>query len=271
MPAIRINDVSYYYRRKGAGPPLLLLHGFTGSSLSWHAIAEDLFLHYDVLSIDLLGHGKSDCPQLPDRYSIQHAARDILTIIERLDLKTINLLGYSMGGRLALYLAQQYPQTIKALLLESASPGIAAVRDRELRQQWDHALADSIERDGVRDFVDRWQELPLFASQATVPVQRQAALREQRLQNSALGLANSLRGMGTGSQPSLWDTLAANSIPTLLLCGSIDEKYVQINGQMDRLMPHSELRLITGAGHNIHFEQPDEFATAVSNFLKRAG
>ncbi len=271
MPAIRINDVSYFYRRQGAGPPLVLLHGFTGSSLSWATLAETLASQYDIISIDLLGHGKSECPQQPVRYSIQHAASDVLAIVERLDLQTISLLGYSMGGRLALYLAQQYPEIIKTLLLESASPGIAGVHERKLRRQWDYDLADSIEREGVDGFIDQWERLPLFASQSAVPRRRQTNLRKQRLQNSALGLANSLRGMGTGSQPSLWNGLAANSRPTLLLCGGIDTKYVQINAEMAGLMPRAELGLMAGAGHNTHFEQPDEFSEVVSDFLKEAG
>ena len=173
-----------------------------------------------------------------------------------------------MGGRLALYLALSYPERIEALILESASPGIANASERTLRREWDYAVAEQIERDGIRAFVDHWEQLPLFASQTAVPQPKRARLRAQRLQNNAPGLANSLRGMGTGSQPSLWPALPTLTTPTLLLCGELDDKYVYTNQRMAQIMPNVELIVVPNAGHNIHFEKPDFFTSAVINFLK---
>lgn len=269
MPKIRVNDVQYYYRRRGIGPPLVLLHGFSGSSISWATLTDALAQRMDIITIDLLGHGHTGSPQSADRYAIEYAAQDITAIVDHLGFDRFSLLGYSMGGRLALYLAHRFPELIKVLLLESASAGIADAAERILRRQQDYALAASIERDGVRTFVDRWEQLPLFASQSSISRQRKADLREQRLQNNALGLANSLRGMGTGSQPSLWRSLPAVNVPTLLLCGDLDEKYVRIGEQIAAAMSNSELAVFGNAGHNIHFERPSEFSAVVSSFLER--
>lgn len=267
MAIIFADNLAYHYFRCGSGQPLLLLHGFSGSSQSWIDLANDLSTQREVIAIDLLGHGKSESPQTPDRYAIDRAAENIITIANQLDLKRFELLGYSMGGRLALYLSLHYPEKIKALVLESASPGIASKAERAQRLQWDYSLADSIEQEGIRSFVDYWERLPLFASQTAIPENRRTKLREQRLQNNALGLANSLRGMGTGSQPSLWAHLPELTIPTLLLCGELDEKYIQINQEMAGSLPNAELVVVPNAGHNVHLERPEIYAAVVSNFL----
>lgn len=268
MPTIRVNDVNYTYRRWGNGPPLILLHGFTGSSKSWATLADTLTPRMDVIAIDLLGHGHTESPQSPERYTIAHVARDVAAIVDQLGIGRFSLLGYSMGGRLALFLAHRFPEMIKALILESTSPGIADAGERKVRRQQDYALAESIECDGVSKFVDRWERLPLFASQSIIPRQRRAELREQRERNNSLGLANSLRGMGAGKQPSLWSSLATITIPTMVLCGDLDEKYVRIGSQIAGSLSNCRLEVMHNAGHNIHFEQPERFSAIVSDFLQ---
>jgi 2-succinyl-6-hydroxy-2,4-cyclohexadiene-1-carboxylate synthase len=104
-----------------------------------------------------------------------------------------------------------------------------------------------------------------------VAYSKRAVLREQRLRNDPAGLANSLRGMGTGRQPSLWSELPAITIRTCLLCGELDSKYIGIAREMTRLMPGSTLEIVPGSGHNIHFERPSYFTTAVFNFLNQTG
>ena len=97
--------------------------------------------------------------------------------------------------------------------------------------------------------------------------ERQERQKRQRLKNNSTGLVNSLRGMGTGQQPSLWSSLSALSVPTLLLTGALDRKYVNINEQMVLQIPNSMLRIIPDTGHNIHLEKPELFAEVVSVFL----
>ena len=156
MPKIRVNDVQYYYRRRGIGPPLVLLHGFSGSSFSWATLTDALAQRMDIITIDLLGHGHTGSPQSADRYAIEYAAQDITAIVDHLGFDRFSLLGYSMGGRLALYLAHRFPELTKALILESASPGLKTKAEREERRQRDNALADRIEQDGIGSFVDFW-------------------------------------------------------------------------------------------------------------------
>jgi 2-succinyl-6-hydroxy-2,4-cyclohexadiene-1-carboxylate synthase len=161
-----------------------------------------------------------------------------------------------MGGRLALYLAVHHPGVVATLSLESASPGLKTERERRDRRATDEALAARIEREGIEAFVDYWEALPLWESQRGLPPKIRAAQRERRLANDPVGLANSLRGMGTGVQPSLWEALPGVNQPTSLLTGERDRKFTVIAEQMRAALPRATLASAPGAGHNIHLEQP---------------
>lgn len=281
MPFIEINQVHYFFERSGNGVPLVLLHGFTGSSPSWQAqtatstllSASVLSRHFSTITIDLLGHGRTASPTHPDRYRMEQAAADIIAVLERQKAEgrrqKVHLVGYSMGGRLALYLAVTYPDWFASLVLESASPGLATEIARAERQKSDEALADWIETNGIEAFVDRWEQLPLWANQAQMPPAERQKLRHQRLQNNPVGLANSLRGMGTGVQPSLWPHLADLTLPVLLLAGELDHKFVSINQQMAAQIPHCQLEIIPQAGHTVHWERPYQFNTNLLNFYQQ--
>jgi 2-succinyl-6-hydroxy-2,4-cyclohexadiene-1-carboxylate synthase len=269
MARVQINSLKYFFQRKGKGSPLVLLHGFTGSGHSWNDLTEQISPQVESVAIDLPGHGQTESSQNIERYAIERTAEDIIAVADYLDLDNFSILGYSMGGRLGLYLAVYFPNRIKALILESASPGIADMGERKQRRNWDYELAERIEREGINSFVNRWETLPLFASQLAVPDEKKTSLRQERLGNNVLGLSNSLRGMGTGSQPSLWEALPTITIPTLLLCGDLDPKYMKINQDMAKMMPNAELAIFQDAGHNIHLEQTEAFSAVLSNFLLR--
>lgn len=246
---------------------LVLLHGFTGSAVNWADICTRLEKPgRGLIALDMLGHGQSDAPAEAARYSIEHCREDMQAVLEALGVRRGEavLLGYSMGGRIALYAALS--GFFRALILESASPGLADPVERAQRQQRDDALAARIESAGVEAFVDGWEQLPLFASQQNLPAEARAALRRQRLTNRASGLANSLRGVGTGVQPALHEQLSLLTVPTLLLAGELDGKFCQIARQMAARIPQVSLQIVRGAGHTIHLEQPALFARLVHEF-----
>lgn len=270
MPKLKVNGVTYYYQATGQGEPLLLLHGFSGSSQSWAEHVPILAQHYCVITLDILGHGRTASPADPARYSMDKVAADVTAMLRHSaprNPQSAILLGYSMGGRLALYLAVHYPQLFRALILENASPGLETEAERTARRASDHTLAERIAGDGIAAFVDCWEALPLWASQQQLAPEKRAALRAQRLANNPTGLANSLRGMGTGAQPSLWSHLPQLNLPTLLLAGELDEKFVGINRKMHSLLLNSQLDIMAGAGHTVHLERPYAFQQAVLTFL----
>ena len=264
---IGVNGIRLNVKLAGTGPPLMLLHGFTGGCENWRPLLPSLCRQYQVILVDLIGHGFSEAPADFMRYSMDYAVQDLLRIVDCFGFQKINLLGYSLGGRCALRFAVQAPERLNALVLESSSPGIADAAEREARRLSDEALADWIEQRGVAAFVERWTNLALFATQQQLPDAVKNEVRRQRLQNRAGGLANSLRGMGTGAQSSLWESLPEMKIPALLLAGSGDAKFQQIGLLMEDLLPAANFEVIPQAGHTVHLEQPELFTNRVTDFL----
>jgi 2-succinyl-6-hydroxy-2,4-cyclohexadiene-1-carboxylate synthase len=255
------------------GTGLLLLHGFTGCKENWDRLVERLSSKRCVIAIDLLGHGESRAPTDARRYRMAQAAADLADVVNQLyasgtvPSKKMDLLGYSMGGRLALFFALEYPQWVRRLVLESASPGLASEAERQQRRKSDEALAEMIERDGIEAFVRGWENMALFSSQSRLPHEVRQKLREQRLHSNPVGLANSLRGMGSGVQPALWERLVELKMPVQLIAGELDTKFTAINRQVAAGIPSCQLEVIAGAGHTVHLEQFDVFAEKVTSFL----
>jgi 2-succinyl-6-hydroxy-2,4-cyclohexadiene-1-carboxylate synthase len=260
-------EVALNVERAGDGPPLLLLHGFTESAAGWGPQVAAWGPFFTTLAVDLPGHGRSVSPDGVAAYTMDATLADLVAVLDRQGVGRAHLLGYSMGGRVALALAVAQPERVGALVLESASPGLADAGERAARVAADAALAERIEHEGVPAFVDYWEALPLWASQARLSPEARAALRAGRLQNTPVGLANSLRGLGTGSQPPLWDQLGDLACPTLLVAGCEDAKFSDLARQMAAQIPDNELLLVHNAGHAVHLEQPAVFARLVRDFL----
>ncbi len=251
-------------------PPVVLLHGFTGSAATWRELAPQIAAAgHGAIAVDLVGHGVSAAPRAVDRYAMQRVTDDLAALLVALGHDQACWLGYSLGGRTALALAARHPHRTAALILEGATAGIVDAAERAARARADEALADRIEQGGVPAFVEAWEALPLWASQAALPAEARAGLRAQRLANDATGLSNSLRGMGTGAQPSLWGRLGELRAPTLLLAGSLDVKFAGIAREMARALPDATMVSIEGSGHAAHLERPRAFADAVLCFLER--
>lgn len=269
--SVVLNDAAYHFQRVGSGPPLLLLHGFTGSSASWAAVAPDLEPHFDLVMPDLLGHGRTAAPGDAGRYQMGCAAADLIALLDHLGIESAHLLGYSMGGRLALFTALRYLHRFQSLFLESASPGLRTEEERFRRRVQDNALAERLEREGIESFTEYWETLPLWNSQqSNLSAEARLLLRRERLKQRPHGLANSLRGMGTGAQPALWDQLPGLRLPVQLLVGALDTKFVGINQEMLAAFPDARLKIAPNAGHAIHLEHPQEFLQTVVAFLLQA-
>lgn len=251
----------------GTGQPLVVLHGFTGSAASWQGPLPSLAGQFKVIAIDLLGHGRSSAPADPARYEMAHCLADLLEVFDSLNLDRPALLGYSMGGRVALAFAIERPDRVGQLILESASPGLAAAEEQTTRIASDEVLAQRLERDGLEAFMNYWEALPLFASQASLPAEVRARVRAGRLRNNPVGLAGSLRGLGTGRQPSYWGRLGEVTVPSLIVAGALDAKFTGIATQMAARLHQAQLQIVPEAGHTVHLEQPAIFSRLVVEFL----
>ena len=268
MTRMLVNGIYLNVEVTGEGPALLLLHGFTGNMETWEPFLEDWW-GFKKVSVDIIGHGASDSPPDHGRYGMGEAVQDLLALLDQLGIQRTGLLGYSMGGRLALHLALAAPERLWALVLEGASPGIEDAAEREARRESDQSLAEDLGRLGLEAFVDRWQAQPLFASQSRLPAEVFERQRRQRLASSPVGLANSLRGMGAGSQEYLLPHLERLDIPTLLIAGEHDKRYSALARELESVLPDAVAEIIPGAGHAAHLEQPVRFSREVFGFLRR--
>jgi 2-succinyl-6-hydroxy-2,4-cyclohexadiene-1-carboxylate synthase len=251
----------------GEGPPMLLLHGFTGVARSWSAQIEAWSVSHRIIAPDLLGHGGSEAPAEPVEYALERQSADLAELLDLLDAAPATVVGYSMGARLALVFALEQPQAVGRLALESPAAGSADPEARAERRAADGALADDIERDGVEAFVARWEALPLFASQATLPAEVRARQREERLSHSATGLAASLRGAGQGAMTPLHDRLAQIDVPTLVLAGALDPAGLERARAVASGVAAARLEVFADAGHTPHLESPDAFLRITNDFL----
>lgn len=260
----RVNGREYWVVTEGEGPVLVLLHGFTGSSSTFDTMASHLSQQFRLIKIDLPGHGLTGEVGI---VTMEQFCRDLAVIFERLDLRAVSLLGYSLGGRAALSFAMLYPEYIKRLILESTSPGLAVTEDQLARQARDKALAEKIQKEGIESFVSYWESIPLFDSQKKLSEEERGTIRAERLKQTARGLADSLLGMGTGHQPSWWSKLATLSLPVLLITGGDDGKFRDINKKMVDQLPKASWNEVGKAGHAVHLENPKIFAKIVDSFM----
>jgi len=267
--AIDVGGHRLHVEVSGEGPPLLLLHGFTGSARSFDALAPALRARRRVVAVDLVGHGRSEAPHAVAAYAFARAVDDLARVLDALRIPRAALLGYSLGGRLALGFACAHPGRVSGAVLIGASAGLAQAEARAARRRDDEALAASIEAHGVEAFVVRWEALPLFASQARLPAPVRAALRAQRLANVPHGLALSLRGMGTGAQPPLHDALARAPMPLLFVAGAEDVKFAAIARELAALAPRGACALVPAAGHAVQLERPADFLALAQPWLAR--
>lgn len=265
-----VNGQTYYVTNtlNGEKPVLLMLHGFTGSNKTFQESITHLEEHFSIVAPDLLGHGKTDSPDEIARYSIERIVDDLVTILQELKIMQCFVLGYSMGGRVATAFASAHPEMVRGLILVSSSPGLAQKDLQESRVQADNRLADMLETEGIISFVDYWEKLALFASQEVLSDELKKRIRLERLAQNPNGLAMSLRGMGTGKQPSYWNHLADFTFPVLLMTGSLDEKFEKIAQEMQQLIPNSTHVTVQNAGHAVYLEQPNIFLSQLTNWLE---
>ena len=251
----------------GSGPPLVCLHGFLGCAEDFRALFEDLGKDRRCIAFDLPGHGSSPGPaRLPTSGPVFEATCAlVLSWIEATTAAPVDVLGYSMGGRLAFGLLATASERIRRAVVLGANPGLEDEEDRARRRVSDAMLADRLLTEPLDTFLDAWYAQPLFDGLRASPVF--PAVLARRQQGDPERLSRALRGLGLGEQPSFWRALGAREEPLLLIAGADDAKYVRMNRSTRAACPGAEAVVITEAGHAVHLEQPEAFARSVRSFL----
>jgi len=248
----------------GDGPPLCFLHGFMGSTADWGPIRAALGETTGHLAVDLPGHGSS--VGRPDHdYSVEGAAQALADVLDDAGVDRGLLVGYSMGGRVALHFALTQPDRVAGLVLESTSPGLSDAEERARRRTLDARRADQIRAD-LTAFLEDWYRQPLFASLARHDLVEDMVAR--RRENDPDELARAICGMSPGRQPPLWDRLGELLCPTLLITGALDEKYRRVTAETHEALPRSRRVVVPEAGHNVHAERSQAFMSHLGRFVE---
>jgi 2-succinyl-6-hydroxy-2,4-cyclohexadiene-1-carboxylate synthase len=235
-------------------PAVVLLHGFTHTGASWDPVVSALGERYRALALDIRGHGSASA-RTP--VTLEGVVNDLGSLAP----DRFTLVGYSMGGRIALHAALALPERIERLVLIGASPGIADPGEREARLEDDERLAADIESMTIEAFAQRWARTPVLAGQAPDVL---AAAHADRLRNDPAGLARALRGLGNAALPSLWGRLGEIRVPVVLVVGERDEKFRAIASEMGSQLPHGQVIVVPGAGHAVHLEAPAQVASVIA-------
>ena len=237
-------------------PPVLLLHGFLGRGADWRAVRQGLPHDWDIREPDLPGHGTA--LGLPDAdYTMDGAAARLADALDG----PADVVGYSMGGRLALHLALTRPGVVRRLVLVSASPGLRTEAERAARRVLDADRAAELQAD-LPAFLDAWYRLPLFGLPDAL---RQRLTADRTAHNDAAELARSLAGMGLGAQPNHWDALPGLAMPAWVVVGTRDAKFVRLAQAMAEGGGLDVVRL--RAAHAVAAEAPAALAGVLRRVL----
>jgi 2-succinyl-6-hydroxy-2,4-cyclohexadiene-1-carboxylate synthase len=261
-------DVRLNYEVIGDGTPVTLLHGFTQSARSWQEVISSMPAGYQWVLPDLRGHGDTRIrPGAP--HTMEACTADLEMLWDHLGIQRTHLVGYSMGGRLALHVAATRPQRILSLLTIGAHAGLEEDA-REGRRRGDEALAQRIEKDGLEAFVNYWTSLPMFAGLERRGPSFIAQVRTERMNNHVAGLAESLRGMGAGAMRPVWDDLRRVTCPCTFVAGALDHGYAASARRLAASVPDGRVVIVQRAGHTVHQERPEAFARLLLAHLDAA-
>ncbi len=232
---------------------------------------------FDILHQYYEDHPIIIAPDLPDYYQ-PHTSCDnewdlTLNLLDELIDETardteVYLLGYSMGGRIALQYATHFKKKLAGLILIGATPGLTMKFDRELRQLTEQAHAKVLTEQGIETFLKEWFKLPLISTQLDSPEPYRSKRSAARANLIPETVAYYIKSLGTGAMPNVWDKLSTLDLRTFLLTGEDDPKYCACASKMSSLLPTSEHHIISNAGHAPHFESPSATAEAIKEWIE---
>lgn len=260
----RIRGIAYSWKKWSDAdglPDLVFLHGFMGSGEQFKELIRHCKNFCNPVTIDLLGHGDTEGAELHYRFSQKEQVADLKKILSEQLQGGSFLYGYSMGARLALSLASRFPELLYGLILESGTFGIENETERQARQSLDGRRADAI-TGNFPDFLMNWRKMDLLRTN-----QEHEFIQKIQDRQDPRWMANSLLGFGTGTMPCMRDQLPYLPVPVQLITGDRDQKYISINQVMNKEISDCRLNIVSGAGHKVHLDQPEETSAIIRSFI----
>ncbi|MDU8924195.1 2-succinyl-6-hydroxy-2,4-cyclohexadiene-1-carboxylate synthase [Pasteurellaceae bacterium LIM206] len=245
---------------------LIFLHGLLGTQADWLEVIEKLEKtapHFRCISLDLPLHGAAKNQTVADfDDTAAYLARRIKSAVGN---EPFFLVGYSLGGRIALYYALQAAvgkNNLRAVIVEGANVGLKTEQERKARCQNDEFWANRFSREPPRRVLNDWYRQPVFAH---LTASQRMALIEKRAENCAANIGEMLRATSLAKQPYLGEKLRRSSVPVYYLAGEKDRKFRRM-AQAEQI----EYSLIPAAGHNAHLENPTAFAEKLTEIVQNS-
>jgi pimeloyl-ACP methyl ester carboxylesterase len=266
MPTLAAGDVTLYWTERGAGPPLVLVHGFACGWRMWRSQLRAFGTRYRTIAYDQRGHGRSAAPDDAARYSETIMADDLAALIRGLGAAPAHVVGLSLGGAVALQAAVRHPGLLASLTVADGGSGSddpAAARRRAA--EW----VARARTGGIDAHVAAMLATP-FVETYLAHGGRRARCHIELLvrQHPAHGLSHVL--LGSAARQPFYDrgpALAALAVPTLVLCGELDRVCRGPADFLAKAIPGARLRLLPGVGHMSCLEAPRAFNDAVLDFI----
>jgi pimeloyl-ACP methyl ester carboxylesterase len=250
MSRARLNGIEIDYDVSGSGAPVLLSHGYSATRRMWDG-QHRAFNDYRIISWSMRGHGHTESPGDPSKYSADLTVADMQALLSHLAIERAVIGGLSLGGYVSLAFYLAHPEMVRALVICDSGPGY---RNAEARAAWNqraHERAAELERRGLDALSERSREM-------------REAMGEHR---SAQGLAHAARGMLAQEGSRVIDGLASVAVPTLIIVGDQDQPFLAPSEYMAKKIPGARLEVIAGAGHSSNLDQPEAFNRVLSDFL----
>ena len=249
MPTIDRGGVKIYYEVHGAGPPLLLTHGYSSTSGMWQGQIEALSKHHKLVLWDMRGHGQSDYPDDEAAYSEALTVGDMAALLDTVGAERAIIGGLSLGGYMSLAFYRAHPERVRALLIIDTGPGF---KKDDAREVWNKRALDTGER---------------FEREGLDVLQSASRERSTVTHRDASGLARAARGMLTQRDARVIESLPDIKVPSLVVVGADDTPFLAASDYMAAKIPGAQKVVIPAAGHAVNIDQPQAFIDAVLPFL----
>jgi pimeloyl-ACP methyl ester carboxylesterase len=244
------NGVNIHYEVHGSGPAILLTHGYSATARMWDGQIAPLSRDHTLILWDMRGHGESDYPSDPTRYSEEETVADMAAILDTVGAKQAVIGGLSLGGYMSLAFHRAHPERVKALLIIDTGPGF---KNDEARQGWNDTAMKTAAR---------------FEREGLAPLARASAERSGAKHRSADGLILAARGMLTQRDARVIESLPEIKIPALVVVGADDAPFLKAADYMAAKIPGASKVVIPNAGHAANVDQPELFNKAINGFLQ---
>jgi pimeloyl-ACP methyl ester carboxylesterase len=253
MPTEILNGFEIGYRVAGSGPAVLFTHGYQASAAMWEPQLVALQDAYRLIAWDIRGHGDSGIDDDPASYTQELMLGDMVALLDRLDVDRAVLVGHSLGGFASLRFLLDHPERVRGLVLYGSGPGF---RDADARARWNDMadrFAGSVEAKGLEI------------------LQRAGPEVSEAKHRSPTALAHAARGILKQHDAKVMDALTGITVPTLVIVGTEDKRFLAGSEYMAKKIPGAELAYIEGAAHAANLEEPDAFTSTLRAFLDGLG